>query len=213
MTHAGTESGRIVYDPPDAGGTAWATLHNNTGTTDVTVTKNQSTGVNMLVRNMYIGTNGHELISRIGLNWDTDSIGSGATISSSTVKIHQEYSVDDCDPDGEDTIPGTANDTNGIILVDFNPASDSDFVAGDYDAFGVDIAGEDAPQIAPELPREAETLDDIGKFFLIYSTTTYANYINVTGSTTLGVIMRGDQSDINPNTLCSNGAAYYGYSG
>ena len=205
---AGFHDSQIRYDPSGlggcpAGGAPWATYHDNTGTADVTAESEQSTWTSYTTLNMYGTVNCHERFSRWAFNIDTDSIGVDASISSSTVKWNQTANGTDCDL-VEDVIDGPANDAYSFILVDFNPDSASSISTADYDAFGVNIAGEDAKQLGPE---SNFTSVNGGKSVVFYSTTTYSSYINVTGSSTLGIITRGDQSAVNPNGACVNASS------
>ena len=99
----------VMQTKDDANGTAWATLHNAVDGTSVTINPADSTidyGINM-----YADANGHELIRRFAFQIDTDSIGSGSTISSSTFKRNVISSAASC------SVGNTANDAMGYILV------------------------------------------------------------------------------------------------
>ena len=187
-----------------ANGTAWATLHNETAGTGVTVVTNPADAYLFDILNMYAGADQHERIRRLGHFINTSSIGSGSTISSSTYKIEMLTSTMDCAGVGE-----TANDAAAYILVNSKLATSSIPVAGDFELFGDTLDLERGEQLGPEINM---TTINGGKFVVLYSTTTYTKYISLTGTTTLGLVVRGDQSDVNPNTF-SCGNNYTGYQG
>ena len=182
---------KIVYDPGvldgcPGTGAFWATLHNNTGSTNVTATVNVADAYAQTIVNNY-NSSCWEAVDRLAHNIDTDSIGSGSTISSSTYKISIQTSSDDAG------VGSTANDSAGYILVASKVATSSNPTAADFEMFGDEIAAEKAEQIGPEINFD---LVNNGRGILIYSTTTYTQYISLTGTTTLGLIVRGDQLDV-----------------
>ena len=154
---------------------------------------------------MYAGADLHEDIRRMAHFINTSSIGAGATISSSTFKAEFPAATTDCD------VGTTANDAAGYILVNSKQATGSIPVAGDFEQFGDTIDLERAEQLGPEINFLGATTG--GKFVVFYSTTTYTQYISLTGTTTLGLVVRGDQSDSNANTFgCNNNSVGYTFS-
>lgn len=175
----------------NAGGSNSADWSDNQSTADGDLVDNTSTFLGV-----YIGvgwrynTTFRYLIDRIGVCYDTSDL-SGETVDSATLS---QYVFTGEVPEND-----INTGTDLIYVVEFNPASDTSFVVGDYDVIGDSVAA----------PTYLSNGIDIGSI----STSAYNDFvltasgeseINTSGTTCLGM-RSGDDITAEPTGVRTNG--------